>query len=52
MFRGARERTQYQTRLRDSAYRERVVFEILTTEQTYVDSLAGEHVTLRVSVHG
>lgn len=39
VFRGARERAQYQTRLRDTAYRERVVFEILTTEQSYVESL-------------
>lgn len=29
----------YQTRLRESAYRERVVYELLSTEQTYVDSL-------------
>lgn len=39
VFRGIRERVNYQNRLRDSAYRERVVFEILSTEQTYVESL-------------
>ncbi len=40
VFRGLRERQNFQHRLRDSAYRERVAYEILSTEQTYVDSLA------------
>ncbi len=39
VVRGGRDRQLYQTRLRDSAYRERVVFEVLSTEHTYVDSL-------------
>jgi hypothetical protein len=40
VFRGMRDRQIFCNRLRDSAYRERVAFEILSTEQTYVDSLA------------
>ncbi len=40
VFRGLRDRQIFCNRLRDSAYRERVAFEILSTEQTYVDSLA------------
>jgi hypothetical protein len=40
VFRGLRDRQIFCNRLRDGAYRERVAFEILSTEQTYVDSLA------------
>ena len=39
LFRGFSERQMFQNRLRDSAYRERVTYEILSTEQAYVDSL-------------
>lgn len=39
VYRATRERQVYQNKLRDSAYRERVVFEVLHSEQTYVESL-------------
>ncbi len=40
VFRAVRERQSFQNRLRDSAYRERVSFEILSSEHSYVDALA------------
>jgi hypothetical protein len=40
VFRAVRERQNFQNRLRDSAYRERVSFEILSSEHSFVDALA------------
>jgi hypothetical protein len=40
VFRAVRERQSFQNRLRDSAYRERVSFEILSSENSYVEALA------------